>query len=44
METITLHSFQEYSDFITNNPTFQINDVNIISNTEIIVTYTQPTP
>lgn len=44
MQTITLNSFEAYNNFLIDNPTYQINDVNIISETEIIVIYTPPTP
>jgi len=43
MKTITINSFNDYSTFLNENPTYQINDVNIISETEIIVKYTPPT-
>ena len=40
MQTITLNSFNSLNQFITDNPTYQINDINVISEIEIIVTYT----
>jgi hypothetical protein len=42
MQTITKNSFTEVSQFITDNPTYQINDINVVSETEIIITYTIP--
>ena len=43
MQTITLNSFLELSNFLNNNPTYQILEINTISETEIIVTYIIPT-
>jgi len=40
MITINLNSFNSLYKFIADNPSYQINDINIVSKTEIIVIYT----